>query len=68
MKYVAPDYEKVTLHVEDMCTGYPTGCPEDEGGQWSYTKPCEGTSDYRYIESTYTGLGWGSGCYSTHNP
>ena len=68
MKYIAPDYEKVVLCACDMFATYQTGCPEDEFLQWQYTVPCEGTDDYRQVASTYTGLGWEIGCYSTKNP
>jgi len=70
MKYAAPDYEVVSLRVNNLfASNYlQTGCPEDEYLVWNYTRPCEGTPDYRQEADTYTGLGWGTGCYSTHNP
>ncbi len=68
--YQKPDFIKVSVKVNDIFAGYNTdsGCPEDEFLYWNYTVPCEGTPDYRQEANTFTGLGWGSGCYSTLNP
>ena len=67
--YKAPDVLKVDLNVKDVFANYlMTGCPEDENGSWTYTVPCEGTSEYEYVTNTFTGLGFAYMCYSTHNP
>lgn len=66
MKYIAPDYEFVTLQVKDVFAAYgDTGCPHDE--YTAYTSPCT-TDDSNYIYMDYLEMGWGNGCYSIYNP
>ena len=66
--YQSPDVIKVKVNVEDVFASYGGGCPMDEYGQWRWTSPCEGTSDYAFDGDTYVGLNWGFECYSTKNP
>lgn len=64
--YTSPDYEKVTLQVCDSFAAYKV-CTPNEGGNWSYEIPCEGTDDYQYEEYTYVSVGWAHMCYSNLN-
>lgn len=67
--YQKPDFIKVSVKVNDVFASYiTTGCPQDERGIWMYTDPCEGTSNYKYVESTFTGMGLAHQCYSTLAP
>ena len=67
--YQKPDFIKVSVKANDVFGNYDaTGCPEDEFLQWKYTVPCEDTDDYQQVANTFTGLGWGTGCYSDFNP
>ena len=66
MKYIAPDYEMVSLNVSDICASYPiTGCPHEHSS--GATVPCT-SSDPNYWEMDFIQEGWGIGCYATQNP
>ena len=63
--YQKPDFVQVSVKIDDIFSNY---CPEDEFLQWQFTVPCEGTDNYQQVANTYTGMGLGHQCYSTHNP
>ena len=65
MKYCAPDYERVQIRVENIFASYST-CVEKSYWEWTYTVPCEGSSDYQYVQKTMTSLGFGSQCFENN--
>ena len=64
MPYNAPDYEIVQLTVDTLFASYTSVCNEKSYWEWIYTVPCENTDNYQYKETTFTGLGFGSSCYT----
>lgn len=69
MNYSSPDYEKVSLLIEDIFASYgATGCPADERGEWVYTHPCDGADRVWEPKSTFISEGLDHQCYSSYNP
>lgn len=67
--YQKPDFIKISVRAADVfASNGKTGCAQDQSGTWTYTQPCEGTDEYKYVENTFTELGWGHQCYTSQNP